>query len=89
LGLEAIDYGTDHFTCFQFDYAWRQDISENAARLEEFIGTKRQEVQAKYKEYYGIDNAEVKFDVVGHSMGAILSRYYARYGGADLDSKWL
>ena len=26
LGLAgAIDYGTDHFTCFQFDYDWRRD----------------------------------------------------------------
>ena len=85
LGLEAIDYGTDHFTCFQFDYDWRQDIPENAARLKAFIDEKRAEVQEKYEEYYGIKNADVKFDIVGHSMGAILSRYFARYGGADLD----
>ena len=86
LGLEAIDYGTDHFTCFQFDYDWRQDIPYNAARLKAFIDEKRRDVQAKYKEEYGIENAEVKFDIVAHSMGAILSRYYARYGATDLDA---
>ena len=86
LGLEAIDYGTDHFTCFQFDYDWRQDIPENAARLKAFIDEKRKDVQEKYAEYYGIENAEVKFDIVGHSMGAILSRYFARYGATDLDA---
>lgn len=86
LGLEAIDYGTDHFTCFQFDYDWRQDIPYNAARLKEFIEEKRKDVQEKYEEIYGIQNAEVKFDVVAHSMGGILSRYYARYGAADLDT---
>ena len=85
LGLEAIDYGTDHFTCFQFDYDWRQDIPYNASRLKAFIDEKRKDVQAQYKKEYGIENAEVKFDIVGHSMGAILTRYFARYGATDLD----
>lgn len=86
LGLGEIDYGTDHFTCFQFDYDWRQDIPSNAADLKAFIDEKRKDVQAKYKEYYGIENAEVKFDIVAHSMGGILTRYFARYGAADLDT---
>ena len=34
LGLAgAIDYGDDHFTCFQFGYDWRRDISETAVAL--------------------------------------------------------
>ena len=86
LGLNSIDYGTDHFTCFQFDYDWRQDIPSNAARLKAFIDEKREDVKRKYKEDYGIENAEVKFDIVAHSMGAILSRYFARYGATDLDA---
>ena len=86
LGLSVIDYGTDHFTCFQFDYDWRQDIPSNAAHLKAFIDEKRADVQRHYKEKYGIENAEVKFDIVAHSMGAILTRYFARYGGADLDT---
>ena len=87
LGLNSIDYGTDHFTCFQFDYDWRQDIPTNAARLKEFIEEKRKDVQRNYAEDYGIPDAEVKFDIVAHSMGAVLSRYFARYGGHDLQSK--
>lgn len=86
LGLNSIDYGTNHFTCFQFDYDWRQDIPSNAARLKEFIDEKREDVRREYKENYGIEDAEIKFDIVGHSMGAILSRYFARFGGADLDT---
>lgn len=85
LGLNSIDYGTDHFTCFQFDYDWRQDIPSNAARLKTFIDEKRRDVQRAYKEEYGIESANVKFDIVAHSMGAILSRYFARYGATDLD----
>jgi hypothetical protein len=85
LGLNSIDYGTDHFTCFQFDYDWRQDIPSNAARLKSFIDEKRAEVQQSYAKDYGIENAEVEFDIVAHSMGAILSHYFARYGAADLN----
>ena len=28
LGLAgAIDYGSDHYTCFQYDYDWRRDLA--------------------------------------------------------------
>ena len=84
LGLNSIDYGTDHFTCFQFDYDWRRDISYNAARLKVFIEERRAEIQENYKEDYGIENAEVKFDIVAHSMGSLLTRYFLRYGDTQL-----
>ncbi|MCH8127608.1 hypothetical protein IIC38_16870 [candidate division KSB1 bacterium] len=29
----VVDYGDDHFTCFQFDYDWRRDNVENTLRL--------------------------------------------------------
>ena len=35
--LNEIDYGDEHFTCFQFDYDWRLDNVENARRLKKFI----------------------------------------------------
>lgn len=85
LGLgKEVDYGGDHFTCFQFDYDWRRDNVENAKRLRDFIEEKRQYVQAQYKRRYGIDNADVKFDIAAHSMGALLTRYFLMYGGQDL-----
>jgi len=80
LGLNSIDYGDDHFTCFQFDYDWRRDIDYNAAKLKEFIDTQRAYIQREYKARYGIENAEVKFDIVAHSMGGVLTRYFLRYG---------
>ena len=84
LGQTGIDYGDDHFTCFQFDYDWRRDNVENAARLKQFIDEKRAYIQAEYKERYGIENADVKFDIVAHSMGGLITRYFLRYGDAPL-----
>ncbi len=84
LGLNSIDYGTDHFTCFQFDYDWRRDLTHNAKALKTFIDEKREEVQKQYEIQYGIKNADVKFDIAAHSMGGILTRYFLRYGEAEL-----
>ena len=79
----AIDYGEEHFTCFQFAYDWRRDNVENARRLHEFILAKKAYVEAELSRRYGIER-DVRFDLVAHSMGGLLARYYLRYGGADL-----
>jgi len=85
LGLSgAVDWGNEHFTCFQFPYDFRRDNVENAHRLHEFILEKRVYIQQETKRRYGIDATEIKFDIVSHSMGSLLARYYLRYGAADL-----
>ena len=85
LGLAgAIDYGDDHFNCFQFGYDWRRDLVENAQRFHEFLEQKRAYVQQEYARRYGVENYDVRFDVVAHSMGGLLARYYMRYGADDL-----
>ena len=84
LGLHVINYGGDHFTCFQFDYDWRRDNVENAKRLKQFIEEKRAYIQQAYKSRYGIEKAAVKFDIVAHSMGGLVARYFLMYGDADL-----
>jgi len=81
----AVDYGDDHYTCFQFDYDWRRDIAENAQRLGDFIEEKRQFVQRENERRFGVDDSEVQFDIVAHSMGGLLARYYLRHGIRDLD----
>ena len=80
----AIDYGGQHFTRFQFDYDWRRDNVENAKRLHEFILEKKGYVQAELEKRYGIADYDVKFDIVTHSMGGLIARYYLRYGPTDL-----
>jgi hypothetical protein len=80
----GIDYGDDHYSCFQFDYDWRRDNVENARRLHEFLLEKRAYVQGEIEKRFGVAGAPVQFDVVAHSMGGLITRYYLRYGAADL-----
>lgn len=35
--FQRVDYGADHYTCFQFPYDWRSDNIESARLLGEFI----------------------------------------------------
>ncbi len=84
LGLMGVDYGTDHYTCFQFDYDWRRDNVENAQRLHEFLFEKRAFVRSKIEERTGVAAADVQFDIVAHSMGGLVARYFLMYGSADL-----
>lgn len=81
---EGVDWGDEHFTCFQFDFDWRRDNVENAQRLDRFIAEKKAYVRDELQRRFGIDRPDLKFDVVSHSMGGLLLRYYLRYGAADL-----
>jgi len=83
----AVDYGgNDHYTCFQFGYDWRRSLPENARLLSQFIEQKRAQVSAEHRRRFGTaaGAAPVKFDIVAHSMGSLLTRYYLRYGDQAL-----
>ena len=84
LGLAgAVDYGEDHFTCFQFHYDWRRSNVENARALSRFIRERKQYVEKEMEARYGA-HGDVKFDIVAHSMGGLLTRYFLRYGEQSL-----
>ena len=74
-----IDYGDKHFNCFQFPYDWRRDNAENARRLHTFLLEKKAYVKEQRKKRFGYEGP-VKFDIVAHSMGGLVARYYLRYG---------
>lgn len=82
----GLDYGEDHFKSFQFSYDWRRDIAENAKALSEFIELKKTYIQAEYLRRYGVSKDDIKFDIVAHSMGGLIARYYLMYGASDLPS---
>jgi len=81
---ELVDYGTDHYTCFQFAYDWRRDISENARILHQYVLGRRKFVQEKIEENFGVKDYDVKINLIVHSMGGLLARYYLMYGDTDL-----
>lgn len=80
-----LNYGNDHYTCFQFDYDWRRSSAENAVLLGRFVREKKAYIETKNLEKYGT-RGTVKFNLVGHSMGALVARYYLRYGEQGMPS---
>jgi pimeloyl-ACP methyl ester carboxylesterase len=58
---------------YVFPYDWRQDNVEHARALEHLIDAIRRD--------YG--KPDLRVDVVAHSMGGLIARYYLRYGPID------
>jgi len=59
---------------YVFPYDWRQDNVEQARRLETLIDAIRRD--------YG--DPQLRVDIVAHSMGGLIARYYLRYGPTDV-----
>ncbi len=83
-GPEDINYGGLSHNSFQFAYDWRRDNVENAQRLHQFIIGRKAEIEAARHKRFGDAAQPVKFDIVAHSMGGLIARYYLLYGDADL-----
>jgi len=82
--LEKSGFRSDDGNLFLFAYDWRRDLPSNAAALAAFISQKKEELSKKGRGNRGKEGNAVKFDIVAHSMGGLLTRYYLRYGDAPL-----
>ena len=58
---------------YVFTYDWRQDNVQTVRELSQFI----EQIRLDYA------NPELKVDLVAHSMGGLIARYYLRYGEED------
>jgi len=56
-----------------FTYDWRRDLVESATRLGEYLDALA----------VARGEPDARFNVVGHSMGGLVARYYLRYGSAE------
>lgn len=69
-----IDHPAKGQDCYVFFYDWRRDLVESAQLLAGRIDAVRQA--------YG--DPELKVDLIAHSMGGLVARYYLLYGGEDI-----
>lgn len=69
---EAVDPKQKNYYIFHYD--WRQDNVVSATQLADFIN----EILVDYK------NPDLKVDIIAHSMGGLIARYYIRYGKQDV-----
>ena len=56
-----------------FSYDWRRDLVESARRLHDSL----EELADRRRD------PDARFNVIGHSMGGLVARYYLRYGPAE------
>ena len=64
----------DHDSLYVFPYDWRLDNVANAQRLFSAVEALKKKLK----------KPDLKFDIVAHSLGGIISRYAVMYGDAEL-----
>ena len=59
---------------YEFAYDWREDNVHSARKLGELIDQIR----------IDHDDPDLQVDIIAHSMGGLITRYFLRYGGTDV-----
>jgi len=70
--------------CLTFFYDWRQDNVGNAIRLGRFLERARNQIAEVARSAGTGGKEEVRFDIIAHSMGGLVARYFLRYGAEDI-----
>ena len=70
--------------CLTFFYDWRQDNVGNAIRLGEFLEEARAQIAVVENREGAGAGPRARFDLIAHSMGGLVSRYFLRYGAKDV-----
>lgn len=69
---------------FPFAYDWRRDLVDAVKRLDAHIRAKAEQVAILRAGAPGVGPDQVRFDILSHSMGTLITRYYLMYGVQDL-----
>ncbi len=72
--IDAPTDGGDRDTFYLFAYDWRRDNVESARRLAAKIAGIKQR----------LNRPDLRFDIIAHSMGGLVARYFAMYGDQDV-----
>jgi pimeloyl-ACP methyl ester carboxylesterase len=72
--FEAPAENGDRDTFYVFAYDWRRDNVESAQLLARKIAALKERLR----------RPDLRFDIVAHSMGGLVARYYAMYGDHDV-----
>lgn len=70
----GIPTGSGERRYYVFVYDWRQDNVVTARKLDRFINQIRVD----------FNDPDLKVDIIAHSMGGLIARYYLRYGTVDV-----
>ncbi|HEX5080991.1 MAG TPA: hypothetical protein VFY40_03025 [Blastocatellia bacterium] len=72
--IDAPALDGDRDTYYLFDYDWRRDNVESARKLSRKIADIKRRT----------NRPDLRFDIIAHSMGGLIARYFAMYGDADV-----
>jgi len=68
---------------FPFAYDWRRDMIDIVREFDRFVRAKTEQIALRSARIPG-DTEPIRFNLISHSMGTLIVRYYLMYGTQDL-----